>query len=135
MKLLSNTTAQLIQPGQAVTFDNLKLSCGNGECFNRQLPKILKLKGNGVWDISFSGNVTSATAGSNVQLAVAIANQPLTETAMNRTITTANNLENVSTKTAYRVCCCDLNQLSVINTGTVPFTLAPNSSFLVERRS
>lgn len=135
MILLSNTTAQTIQPGQAVTFDKVIQKTGNGECHNRQVPRIVRLKGFGVWDISFSGNVTSDTAATNVQLAIAVMGEPLTETAMNRTITTANDLENISTKTAYGVCCCDLDQVSVINSGTTPLTLAPNSAFLLERRS
>lgn len=134
MLLLSNLAAQTLQPGQAVTFDVVKIKAGCGECFNRQLPQSARLNGNGTWDLNFSGNVTSATAGDNVQLAIAVAGQPLTETAMNRTITTANNLENIATATAYRVCCCDANRVSVINTGTVAVTLAPNSAFLIERR-
>lgn len=131
---ISNTNAQVIQPGQAVTFNRIVVRSGNGECFNNQLGKFVKLRSNGCWTISFSGNVTSPTAGAATQMAIAIAGQPLIETAMNRTITTANNLENISTKTAYKVCCCDLNQVSIINSGTVPVTLAPNSAFLIERK-
>lgn len=134
MILLSNTTAQTLQPGQAVTFDLVKLKAGCGECWNKQLPNSVKLRGNGTWDLSFSGNVTSDTAGALTQMAIAVEGQPLVETAMNRTIAAANNLENISTETAYKVGCCDLNRLSVINTGTVPVTLAPNSAFLVERK-
>lgn len=134
MILLSNTTAQTLQPGQAVTFDLVKLKAGCGECWNKQLPNSVKLRGNGTWDLSFSGNVTSDKAGALTQMAIAVEGQPLVETAMNRTIAAANNLENISTETAYKVGCCDLNRLSVINTGTVPVTLAPNSAFLVERK-
>lgn len=134
MILLSNLAAQTLQPGQAVTFNLVKLKAGCGECYNAQLPQNVKLNGNGTWKLHFSGNVTSATAGALTQMAIAIGGQPLVETAMNRTITAANNLENISTATAYRVCCCDLNRVSVINTGTVPVTLAPNSAFLVERK-
>lgn len=130
---VSNTTAQVIQPGQAVTFDKVINKKGNGECFNRQLGKFVRLRNNGTWNLSFSGNVTSDTAATNVQLAIAVGGQPLVETAMNRTITTAGDLENISTETAFDVCCCDLNQVSIINSGTVPVTLAPNSAFLIKR--
>lgn len=134
MVLLSNMAAQTLQPGQAVTFDLLKMKNGNGECWNRQINKLVKLRGNGVWKLSFAGNVTSDTAGANTQMAIAVAGEPLVETAMNRTIPTAGTVENIATLTAYKVCCCDLNQVSVINTGAVPVTLAPNSAFLVERK-
>lgn len=135
MILLSNLAAQTLQPGQSVTFDNVKQKCGCGECFNKQLPQSVRLNGSGTWILHFSGNVTSATAGDNVQLAMTVSGQPLTETAMNRTITTANNLENIATATAFPVCCSDANRVSITNTGTVAVTLAPNSAFLIARRN
>lgn len=135
MIVLSNLTAETIAPGQAVTFNNVILKSGNCECHNMQVPRVVKLRAQGIYALSFSGNVTSPTAGDNVQLAIAVANEPLIETAMNRTITTANNLENIATQTRYKNCCCDLDHISVINTGTVPVTLAPNSAFIIERRA
>lgn len=133
MMVLSNLAAQTLQPGQAVTFDRILIKAGCGECFNRQLPASVKLRGRGTWDLSFSGNVTSPTSGVNTQLAMTVGGSPLVETAMNRTITTANNLENISTETMYQVCCEDLNRISVVNTGTVPVVLAANSAFVVRR--
>lgn len=135
MIVLSNLTAQELTPGQSVTFDKVILKAGNCECWNQQLPKTVKLRGRGIYNLGFSGNVTSATAGDNVQLAITVAGQPLVETAMNRTIGTANALENISTETRFRNCCCDMDRLSVTNTGTVNVTLAPNSAFVIERRS
>lgn len=134
MLVLSNLTAQTIQPGQFVTFDKLVLKTGNCECFNKQLPKSAKLRSNGVWSLGFSGNVASATAGAAMQLAIAVGNQPLVETAMNSTPSTENVLNNISTETRFRVCCCDMDRVGVMNTGAVPVTLAPNSSFVLERR-
>lgn len=135
MIVLSNLTAQEIQPGQAVTFDKVIMSSGCGECYNRQLPKTVKMRARGIYELAFSGNVTSATAGDALQLAIAVEGEPLVETAMNRTVVAANALENISTETRFRNCCPDTNRLSVINTGTVAVTLAPNSAFVVERKS
>ena len=135
MIVLSNLTAQTIQPGQAVTFDKGILKSGNCECFNSQIPTSVRLKSNGIYSLGFSGNVSSPTANAAMQLAIAVAGQPLVETAMNSTPSAADALNNISTETRFRVCCCDLNRVSVINTGTVPVTLAPNSSFVIERRS
>lgn len=135
MLVLSNLTAQTIQPGQFVTFDKIVTRSGNCECFNSQLPQSVKLKSaGGVYSLGFSGNIAAETANDALQLAIAIAGEALVETAMNSTPETANVLNNVSTETRFRVCCSDLDRVSVKNTGTVPVILAPNSSFVIDRR-
>lgn len=135
MIVLSNLAAQTVQPGQAVTFDKVIVRAGCGECFDPQLPKSVKLRHNGLYTMSFSGNVTSPTAGAAMQLAMALEGQALVETAMNSTPSTANVLNNISTKTGRKLTCCDATRLSVINTGAVPVTLAPNSALVVERKA
>lgn len=132
---LSNLTAQTIEPGQSVTFDKGILKSGNGECFNFQLPQSVKLRCNGIYALSFSGNISAAAANDALQLAIAVGGQPLVETTMNSTPAAANALNNVATSTRFKACCGDLDRVSVQNTGTVALTLAPNSSFIVERRS
>lgn len=134
MIVLSNLTAQTLQPGQALTFDNVIVRSGNCECWNKQLPTTVKLKSRGIYSIGFSGNVTSDTAGAILQLAIAVGGQALIETGMNSVPTAANDLNNISTETRYRNCCCDMDRFSVINSGTVPITVAPNSAFVIERR-
>lgn len=135
MIVLSNLTAQTIAPGQAVTFDKVVLKSGCCECFNSQLPRSVKLRNNGIWSLGFGGNVTVGTAGDTAQLAIAVGNQPLVETAMSSTPSAANALNHVYTETRFRVCCDDLNRVSVVNTGAVPVILAPNSAFVLDRRS
>lgn len=130
---LSNLTAQRLEPGQAITFDKVLLQCGCGECFNQQLPKTAKLCMTGrTYRLSFHGNITSETAGAQLQLAMAIGGQPLVETAMNSTPSAANALNNVSAGTFYKNTCCDTDRISVVNTGANPITIAPNSSFQIE---
>lgn len=132
MMVLSNTATQTLQPGQAITFDRVVTRCSCGECWNRQLPQSVKLCKQGCHLLSFSGNITSPTAGDALQLAIAVVGQPLVETAMNATSAAENQLVNVSTLTAYNNNCCDADRISVINTGTVPVTVAQNSSFVIE---
>lgn len=135
MLVLSNLTAQTIQPGQFVTFDKVITKTGNCECFNRQLPQSAKLRANGgVYSLGFSGNVSSATVPAALQLSIAVGGQPLVETAMNSAPAAANDLNNISTETRYVNCCGDLGRVGVINSGTVEVTLAPNSSFVIDRR-
>ncbi len=136
MILLSNKTAQTLQPGQALNFDKVILKTKNGcECHNSQAPATTKLCSKGIYELHYSGNITSATAGAAVQIAIALGGQPLVETAMNSVPAAAGDLNNVSTTTYLRNCCCDLDRVSVINTGNVPVTIAPNSAFAIHRLS
>lgn len=128
---LSNSTAQTIPVGGTVTFDKVLLHSGCRECHNPMVPNSVKLRGKGIYDIEFHGNITSVAAGNVLQLAVAVAESPLPQTAMNATPAAAGTLVNVSAGTYLRNCCCDLDRVSVRNTGTTPVVLAPNSSFRI----
>lgn len=132
---VSNMTAQVLQPGQAITFDKVTLRTRNGaECHNMAAPRTVKLCSKGIYDISFSGNITGAAA-ANLQIAIAVGGQPLVDTAMNATPATENQLVNVFARKLLQNCCCDLDRVSVVNTGAVPVTIAPNSSFVIIRES
>lgn len=134
---VSNTTAQTILPGQAVTFDKVSLHTGCGECFNRQVPTSVKLRGPvcSVYELHFNGNITSSTAGDVLQLSLAAAGTPLVETVMNATPAAAGTLVNVSTSTLFQPGCSDINRISVVNAGTTPITIAANSNFYIVRKS
>lgn len=132
---LSNTTAQTIVPGGSVTFDIVMLHTGCGECFNRQIPKSVKLCGKGIYELHFSANITASAAATSLQLAMAVGGQPLVETVMNATPAAAGDLVNVSRSTLFDNCCCDMDRISIVNTGTAPVTIAPNSNFYVKRVS
>lgn len=134
---LSNMTAQTLQPGQALTFDKVLLKTGCCECFNSMMPTSVKLKVNDshtIYDLEFHANITADPA-ATVQLAIAVGGSPLPQTAMNATPAAAGTLINVSAGTYLRNCCSDLDRVSVVNTGTAPLTVAPNSSFRIVRRA
>lgn len=133
---LSNLTAQTISPGQAVTFDRVIVRTKNGcECFNSQIPTSVKLCQRGIYDISFSGNIAGDAAAAVLQLAIAVGGSPLVETGMNSVSAAAGDLNNVSTRTLLQNTCCDLDRVSIVNTGATSVTLAPNSSFVIIRKS
>lgn len=130
-------TAQTLQPGQALNFDSTTiLHTGCGECFNSQIPTSVKLRGgcSSIYDIEFSGNASTATAATTGRLALAIANQPLTDTQMSFVSTAAGDLNNINTGTYFRVCCSDTNRISVINTGTTAVTVAAGANLRIARR-
>lgn len=129
---LTNTTAQTIPVGGSVTFDKVLAKSGCDVCYNAQVPTSVKLRNKTIYDIEFNGNITSVAAGNTLQLAIAVGtNSPLVQTAMNATPAAAGTLINVSAGTYLQNCCCDLDRVRVINTGTTPVVLAPNSSFRI----
>lgn len=136
MIILSNTTAQTIQPGQAITFDTVVLHTGNGEC-HRPGTSSVKMKANGIYEAIFNGNVgvpTGTTPGP-VQLNIAIGGETLAETRMEATPAAVGEFFNVGANTAIKNCCCDYDRLTVVNTGTIPVTIGANPSFFIKRVS
>lgn len=131
---VSNVNAQALQPGQAITFNGVPIKCGKGQCFNSQLPTSVKLCAKGMYDVTFHGNITGA-AGASLQLAMALGGQALPQTAMQAVPAAEGDLVNVSAETLIRNCCCDLDRISVINSGAVPITIAPNSVLIIKRLS
>lgn len=67
MILLTNTIAQTIEPGDSVTFDEVILHSGCGEC-HRKGSGSVKLRCNGVYELHFSANIGGETAATAVQL-------------------------------------------------------------------
>lgn len=129
---LTNLAAQTIQPGQSVAFDQVVMHTGCGECYRQRTPSI-KLRFNGVYEVSFSGNVASATDGAPVQLSVALGGIPLAETTMVSSPATANSYNNVATSTYVENVCGDYNRVTVMNTGTTPVLLSANTRLSVRR--
>lgn len=134
MIILSNTTAQVVQPGQAITFDTVVLHTGTGEC-HRPGTSSVKMKANGIYEVFFGGNIGATTATTDVQLNIQIGGETLPETNMISTTAAAGDLNNVSAKTAIKNCCCDYDRLTVVNTGTVAVNIGAGSSFFIKRVS
>lgn len=123
---LSNSTQQTIPVGGAVTFDVVLLKSGCDVCFNSLLPTSVKLNQKRIYDVEFQGNITSNTA-SAIQLSIAVAGTAIAQTAMDSTPSTANDLNHVNAGTYIRNGCCDIDRVSVVNSGANPIILAPNS--------
>lgn len=133
---ITNLTAQVLTPGQAISFNNLlhKSCCSKNECYTAQLPTSVRLTGgvNARYKIEFHGNISGAE-GDILQLSVALAGQPLLETEMRVTPTGTTNSSNVSAGTYIVLTCGDLDRVSVINSGTTNIAIAPNSTLLIRR--
>lgn len=131
---VSNTVAQTLQPGQAVSFDNIIHRKGCGECYTKQLPTSVKLRGGcgSVYNVEFNGNV-SGTEGDILRLFIALEGQPLAETEMRVVPSGATNSANISSGTYVVLSCDDVNRISVMNGGTTAIGLAPNANLRIRR--
>lgn len=130
---VSTLATQTLQPGQSLVFGkvNHKSNCKGCQCFNSDLPTSVKLCSKGTHDVSFHGNITGAAA-AVLQLAIALEGQPIPTTAMQAVPAVAGNLVNVSARTLVKNCCCDIDRISVINSGATPVTIAQNATLIVE---
>ncbi len=133
MIILSNTTEQTIQAGQSITFNNKILHTGCAECHRANTGSVKMRANNGIYVVSFSGNIGGATAATAVQLSIQIGGETLPETTMISVPAAANDLNNVATATVLRNCCGDYDRLTVVNTGTEPVIVGANSAFTVRR--
>lgn len=133
MIVLTNTLEQTLAPGQSLVFDEAILHSGCGECHRRNTSAV-KLRANGIYEASFSGNIGGETAATAVQLSLTLSGSTLPETTMISVPAAVADRNNVSTETRIRNCCGDYDRVSVTNTGTVPVVVAPNSSFVIDRR-
>lgn len=144
MIVLSNTASEVIPAGGTVTFDISVLhtgcdanGCGGSE-YHRQNSGTVRLRGKSrscpsIFDVFFKGNVTTNTAGTDLQLAITIDGTPLNETTMVTTVGMANSWKNMAAMTALKVRPGTDVSLSVTNTGTVPVTLGANSTLYIRR--
>lgn len=131
---LTNTAAQIIAPGQVVTFNKVIKNSGCGECY-RDGSNSVKLKYNGTYKVEFSGNVSGTTANAPVQLAIAQGGVALPETVMVSTPAVVGAFNNIATGTYVTNSCCDFDRITVVNSGTIPVTLSANMNLRIRRVS
>lgn len=131
MIVLSNSETQTLAPGQALVFDIVKEKCGTCQC-HRQNSSSVKMCSKGCYEVSFSGNVSSAAADTSVVVAIQLGGETLSETAMVSTPGSANTFNNVSTSTILKNCCCDYSRLTVVNVGAIAVTVGANTSFTIK---
>lgn len=125
--VLTNTVEAVVQPGQAIPFDRplLRVGCSDSscDCCNRL----------NLYELEFTGNVSIQTAGDVAQLAIAIDGVALPATTMISTPSAINLFNNVHASIRYLVTNRNgAGRVTVINTGTVPFTIAANANLVVD---
>lgn len=129
---LTNTATQTLAPGQALTFNQVVSGSGCDVCHMANTPSV-KLRMNSVYEIHFSGNITSATAGTPVQLSIQTSGVTIPYSTMISTPSVANALNNVAKTILLKNCCCDYDRITVVNTGTTPVIVDANSMFFIHK--
>ena len=129
---LSNTTAQTINAGQSLTFDTVILKSGCAEAHRTNSGIVTLRMKCAIYEVHFAANI-SGTAAGPVQLAIALDGEPLVETTMISTVTTAGDLNNVATATLVKTGCGCCGKITVTNNGTEPVTIGANPALFVKR--
>lgn len=129
---LSNTSEQTLTPGQSLTFDTVILKTGCAEA-HRTNSGIVTLRADcAIYEVHFAANL-SGTAAGPVQLSITLDGEPLPETTMINTVSTAGDLDNAATATLIRTGCGCCGRVSVTNTGTSDVVVGANPALFVKR--
>lgn len=130
---LSNTTEQVLAPGQSITFDLVLLeTCSKAERHRAGSANTELLCGN-IFNIDFSTNLAGQAQG-QVSLSVMLNGEAIPAANMVETVAAANSIYNVSRPgIKVRKIGCQ-NIISVRNTGTVNIIIPAKASLLSIRR-
>ena len=129
---LSNTSAQTLSPGQALTFDSEVLRSGCAEA-HRAGSGVVTLRAScAIYEVHFAANV-SGTAAGPVQLSLELDGEPLPEATMVSTVTTAAEPNNVATATLIRTGCGCCGRVNVVNTGTSDVVVSAGAALFAKR--
>ena len=131
---LSNTTAQTLTTGQAITFDKVLLKTGCAEC-HRTNTSSVKLCAKGTYVISFSGNIGAEAATTPVQLAIQLGGDTIVGSTMISETAASGDLNAVAKTVPVRNSCCDYDRVTVVNTGTNSVSVGANSILFIRRVS
>ena len=131
MLVAINQTAQTLEAGQSLTFDLFRKTGCSEYAYNGAI----YLKGNGLYLVDFSGNISGTAP---LQLAIAFNGTPMQEGVMNASPSAEANLTNVSRSIAINTttnCCFKLGtgSVTIVNNGTNAVTVAAGSSLRIGR--
>lgn len=132
MIAISNTTDQTLAAGESITFDKVLMHTGCAECFIDLAPSV-KLKANGVYEVTFSANIAGGAATTQVELSLQIGGVTIPYSTMLATSTASGDYYHVSVSVPVKITCGDFNRITVTNTGTTAVTVDVNSILYVRR--
>lgn len=131
---LSNTTAQTLTPGQAITFDRVIFKTGCAEC-HRANTSSVKLRANGTYQVSFSANIGATEAATPAQLSILLGGDPIFDGTMISTTVAVGDLNSVAKTIGVRNSCGDYDRLTIVNSGSSNVNIGAGSSLFIKRVS
>lgn len=131
MIILTNSTSQELAPGQSLTFDTIILHTGCAECHRPGSGSVTLRQQRAIYGVKFSGNI-GATAPGVAQLTIMDNGARLNETTMVSTTAAAGDVNNVSTDTGIKTCCCGPETCTITNTGETTIVVE-NPLFFIKR--
>lgn len=131
---LATTSATVVSAGQAITFDSTPLKTGCAECTRANTGSV-KLRSNGIYVVTFSGNIGATTATTAAQLSIQLGGVTISDSTMISMTTAAGDLNNVSVAIPIKNCCGDYDRVTVVNTGTADINVGAGATLFVRRVS
>lgn len=136
MLVLTTINNQTLQPGEAVIFDSVIVKNSKCNCDSKNVQRLARVN-NGLHQITFHGNITSATVPSTPSLAIAFDGVVAKEAIGQAAVPTAGYIYNIGMETATRICCCkcacDTVAVTVVNNSNVPVTVVGGATLLINR--
>lgn len=128
---VSNTQVQIVQPGQAIVFDQV-ITKTNCCCFRKNAPRV-KLNRKGLHKITANGNIGTVTGTGQVEIAIQLSGMTLPETISRTTSVVEGFTNNVTAITTVDICCGNYDTVTVVNTSDVPITVDTGFVLIAER--
>lgn len=131
---VSNSLPIVLTAGQTASFDLVKINGGSCTCRRNVNPTgSIRMTSRGIYQIDFSGNISGATAGTPVQLAIAVGGAALPESVMISTPSAADALNNVAKTLYYANECNDFSRATIVNNGTETVTIGAGAVFAIHK--
>ena len=133
MKTLSNTTEQVLSPGESITFDLVLLSTGCAERHRTGSANVELINGC-IFNVDFSANIANGTGGGEIELSVMLNGEALPAGNLISTPAAANEINNVARPGLKIQTFGCSNTISVRNTGEDDIILPARSALLAINR-
>ena len=130
---LSNTTEQVLTPGQSITFDLVLLHTGCAERHRAESANVDLINGC-IFNVDFSANIANGTGAGEIELSVTLNGEALTQGNMVSTPDAANEVNNVARPGIKIQTFGCSNTISVRNTGEDDIILPAKSALLAINR-
>lgn len=132
MLVLSNSTPQILAPGESLIFDTIVFKANECLCCHRKNSPSVKLMTKGrKYKVDFHANIGPSGAAESTSLILRNEGDNLPETLMIAPAIADGTFANVSTGTIVANCCCERARITVTNNGLNAVTVAAGSSLVI----